>query len=457
MNDERSLRALLDKLYEEFSGKYLNTSMLKIPYLLKHYYPNISRKDIEAYAFLSAIYDYQMKVPLLITRFKTLIETMKWKGLEPIDMVEPSNYRLVVKNVIDKHKYFHRFDKYAEALPILLKIFYENELEELIRGWDEYDIALIRAIRNYLGENRDSIISKYGYNAWKAADRILPSRNSASPLKRINLFLRWIVRREYPDLGLWSRLDPSKLYYPLGSEIMRVGGRIVFGRELKPNRREMKSFTRYFRMLNLRDPVKYDFVLSRIQILGMCLDSIEYSHCSICPLNKYCKAYNKVKRLRTHGIGFPLLPGTRPSKEALSKHNMIVKKTIEYLKSINLISGMDCRMDHPIVKDLRPDIFCINNKVVIGEVKTNSKHVQGPHQLKLYAQALLESKSVLKSKLIGVLAYGKIISGTLELVREAILIHRLTDIYREIIILDFAGGISRPKQTYVLEGGHLSV
>ena len=366
MNDERSLRVLLDKLYEEFSDKYLNTSMLKISYLLKQYYPNISRKDMEAYSFLSAIYDYQMKVPLLIARFKTLIETMKQKGLEPLDMVEPSKYRLVVKTVIDKHKYFHRFDKCGEALPVFLKIFYDNEFEELVRGWDEYDVALIRAIRDYLDENKDSIISRYGYNAWKAADRILPSRNSVSPLKRINLFLRWIVRNEYPDLGLWSRLDPSKLYYPLGSEIMRVGGRLVFGRELKPSRKEMKFFTSRFKALNPGDPVKYDFVLSRIQILGICLDSIEYSHCSICPLNKYCKAYDKVKRLRTHGIRYPSLHSTRPSKEALSKHNIIVMKTIEYLKSTSLISGRDCTADYPIAKDLRPGILCkINNKLII--------------------------------------------------------------------------------------------
>ena len=110
--------------------------------------------------------------------------------------------------------------------------------------------------------------------------------------------------------------------------------------------------------------------------------------------------------------------------------------------------------DYPIAKDLRPDILCkINNKVVIGEVKTSSKHVQGPHQLKLYAQALLESKSVPSSELIGVLSYGEIVSGTLELVKEAILVHRLNSIYKEIIILDFAGNLNHPMRKCVLKKG----
>jgi len=50
--------------------------------------------------------------------------------------------------------------------------------------------------------------------------------------KRINLFLRWVVRDEYPDLGIWRNLDKSKLLIPLGNEIARVAGRVFFERAL---------------------------------------------------------------------------------------------------------------------------------------------------------------------------------------------------------------------------------
>lgn len=62
---------------------------------------------------------------------------------------------------------------------------------------------------------------------------IMPKPNPRSPLKRINLFLRWVVRDEYLDLGLWKTIDKNRLKIPLGLEIARVAGRLFFGRDLK--------------------------------------------------------------------------------------------------------------------------------------------------------------------------------------------------------------------------------
>src|SRR5207249_12338974 len=48
-----------------------------------------------------------------------------------------------------------------------------------------------------------------------------PSKGSAC--KRLNLFLRWMIRRDALDLGVWTRLPASKLVVPLDTHVIRVG------------------------------------------------------------------------------------------------------------------------------------------------------------------------------------------------------------------------------------------
>ncbi len=53
-------------------------------------------------------------------------------------------------------------------------------------------------------------------------DYLLSSPENGSACKRMNLYLRWMVRRESPDLGLWTFVDPSQLVMPLDTHIHRI-------------------------------------------------------------------------------------------------------------------------------------------------------------------------------------------------------------------------------------------
>lgn len=97
----------------------------------------------------------------------------------------------------------------------------------------------------------------------------LPQRGSAC--KRLNLFLRWMVRSDAVDPGGWSKIPSSKLIIPLDTHMHRIGNRLGFSTRKQADQRTALEITDAFRELIPDDPVKYDFVLTRI--------GISYFHC----------------------------------------------------------------------------------------------------------------------------------------------------------------------------------
>jgi uncharacterized protein (TIGR02757 family) len=91
-----------------------------------------------------------------------------------------------------------------------------------------------------------------------------PSPVDGSACKRLNLYLRWMVRRDGVDLGLWRGVDPSALVIPLDAHIITLGRRLALTRYRSPGWRMALDITGSLRRLDPRDPVKYDFALHRM-------------------------------------------------------------------------------------------------------------------------------------------------------------------------------------------------
>lgn len=94
-----------------------------------------------------------------------------------------------------------------------------------------------------------------------------PSPEAGSACKRLNLYLRWMVRRDGVDLGLWGRPDPSQLVLPLDAHTLRLVRRIRLTRYRTPGWRMALDVTRRLRALDPADPVKYDFAFHRMGLL----------------------------------------------------------------------------------------------------------------------------------------------------------------------------------------------
>jgi uncharacterized protein (TIGR02757 family) len=91
-----------------------------------------------------------------------------------------------------------------------------------------------------------------------------PCPHDGSACKRLNLYLRWMVRRHGVDVGAWSGVDPARLVIPLDAHVLAIARRVRLTRYRAPGWRMAKDITERLRQLDPADPVKYDFALHRM-------------------------------------------------------------------------------------------------------------------------------------------------------------------------------------------------
>ncbi len=92
---------------------------------------------------------------------------------------------------------------------------------------------------------------------------------SNSPLKRWNMFLRWVVRKDCIDLGLWEGIKRSDLILPLDTHTFRVSQRLGILKRRSYDLKAALEVSEFLRKLDSKDPIKYDFALYRIGQLGL--------------------------------------------------------------------------------------------------------------------------------------------------------------------------------------------
>jgi uncharacterized protein (TIGR02757 family) len=96
---------------------------------------------------------------------------------------------------------------------------------------------------------------------------LLPSTESGSACKRLNLFLRWMVRSDAVDPGGWSGVPPAMLIVPLDTHMHRIATKLGITKRRVADLRTAREVTGAFREISPEDPVKYDFALTRLGIL----------------------------------------------------------------------------------------------------------------------------------------------------------------------------------------------
>jgi uncharacterized protein (TIGR02757 family) len=102
------------------------------------------------------------------------------------------------------------------------------------------------------------------------AGYFFPRPSAGSGCKRLNLFLRWMVRRDALDLGVWASVAPSKLIVPLDTHVIRVGRCLGLTRYASPGWQMARDITASLRRLDPADPVKYDFALCHLGMMNAC-------------------------------------------------------------------------------------------------------------------------------------------------------------------------------------------
>jgi uncharacterized protein (TIGR02757 family) len=120
-----------------------------------------------------------------------------------------------------------------------------------------------------------------------------PSAGSAC--KRLNLFLRWMVRSDAVDLGVWTRVPRSKLIVPLDTHVIRLGRCLRLTNYVSPGWKMAADITRALRELDPEDPVRFDFSLCHVGMMNACGFGRKQGD-SRCPLKGLCRP--RVRRSR---------------------------------------------------------------------------------------------------------------------------------------------------------------
>jgi uncharacterized protein (TIGR02757 family) len=95
---------------------------------------------------------------------------------------------------------------------------------------------------------------------------LVPHHEKKSPMKRLNLFLRWMVRKDDVDPGGWGSVSRARLVVPLDTHLFRIARTLGFTDKRSANLAAALEITGRFREIAPDDPVKYDFALTRLGI-----------------------------------------------------------------------------------------------------------------------------------------------------------------------------------------------
>ena len=99
--------------------------------------------------------------------------------------------------------------------------------------------------------------------------QLIPSPKNGGPCKRLNMFLRWMIRPDDGiDFGLWNKIPASVLIIPVDVHIARICSRMNMTSRKSANWAMAEEITDKFRLISPEDPLKYDFAICHLGITG---------------------------------------------------------------------------------------------------------------------------------------------------------------------------------------------
>lgn len=270
-----SLKQTLDRLYEQYNFKdRLCFDPIEFPHRYKR------REDIEVVGFISSCFAYG-RVDLFKPVLGTLFEKM---GRHPYDFLLTFN----VKKQRDKFLgLYYRFNRNEDIIALLYV------LSGLLKRYGSIELLFKKHYRNddpTIGNGLVGFIeASLGINTAMVYGEItkpfgflqfFPSPAQGSACKRMNMFLRWMVRDRDIDFGIWKGIPKNKLVIPLDVHIARIAKCLGFTRRSSQDWKTAVEITEALKRFDPEDPLKYDFALCHQGITGVC----KKMHCKECRL-----------------------------------------------------------------------------------------------------------------------------------------------------------------------------
>lgn len=176
-----------------------------------------------------------------------------------------------IKQFLQSHYYrFQNSNDVIESFLLLKELKNNYELEDLFYiGYKKENNILegieyfINTINKYKNLDTNGLKFLFGKPLKRSKKGLILTKQSA-PYKRYNMFLRWMVRDDNLDLGLWKKIDKKYLILPLDTHTFNVCKHFGLLKEGRYNLDSAIQITNNLKKFDENDPIKYDFALYRI-------------------------------------------------------------------------------------------------------------------------------------------------------------------------------------------------
>ncbi len=186
------------------------------------------------------------------------------KFLESLDFTLLEMSDEVISKELSGH--YYRFQKSHDVIALFIalkRLKSLDSIEEIFYQGYQKEHNILDGLWNFIDSLRE--VYPYESRGYSFLVGSVPKKiGSAGTYKRYLMFLRWMVRQDSLDMGLWSKIDKKDLIMPLDTHTFTVSRKLGL---LKRKTYDMKAaleLTQTFRTFDESDPIKYDFALYRL-------------------------------------------------------------------------------------------------------------------------------------------------------------------------------------------------
>lgn len=274
------LKARLDALYESFN--YAESVADPVQIVRRYEIP----ADREIVGFCAAALAFG-RVASVLQSIERLVAVLGPSPAAFVRNFEPRRHHDSIQPLV--HRWIRGSDLVA-LLIILREMLRKGSIEAFfLEGYDSAAPDLSQALESF-STRALALDLREAYRTRHPSPGVayfFPRPSTGSACKRMNLFLRWMVRRDAVDFGIWSNVPAARLIVPLDTHVIRVGRCLRLTRYTSPGWRMAAEITSSLRQLDEADPVKYDFSLCHIGMADECGFNRARGDAS-CPLKGLC-------------------------------------------------------------------------------------------------------------------------------------------------------------------------
>jgi uncharacterized protein (TIGR02757 family) len=290
------VRDRLDDVYRTFDHVESATDPV---HMVRRY---LRADDREVVAFCAAALAFG-RVASVLHSIESLLEVMGPHPAEFVRRFEPGRHGARIEPLV--HRWIRGRDLVALLL-ILQRMLREfGSIEDFfLAGHHEAGADIGPSLDSFAERALQTDLSEvYGRHVKRpGVCYFFPRPSAGSACKRMNLFLRWMVRNDAIDLGVWTRVSASRLIVPLDTHVIRLGRCLRLTGYTSPGWKMAAEITATLRVLDPDDPVRYDFSLCHLGMMGACGYGKRQGDVH-CPLRGLCRPRATVKEQKSKGKG----------------------------------------------------------------------------------------------------------------------------------------------------------